>query len=47
MLEEVIMKARGEDDRVFNGIFEKEDRENLDMSQIKFENVIFRIWVKS
>ena len=36
------MKARGEDDRVFNGIFEKEDRENLDMSQIKFENVIFR-----
>ncbi len=41
MLEEVIIKARGGDDRIFDVIFEKEDRENLDMSQIKFENVIF------
>lgn len=42
MLEEAIAKARVEDDRIFDIVFVKEDLENLDMSEMKFENVVFR-----
>jgi len=41
MLEDVVTKARLEEETIFDVVFTKEDGENVDMSGVKFENVVF------